>query len=253
MILYYTGTGNSAYTAKRIAGAVGVEALDLFERLRDNDTSPLESQKPWVIVTPTYAWRIPRIVRDWLDKTELRGSRDIYFVMTCGSEIGNAGSYIEKWCRSKGFVFKGCAEVVMPENYIVMFKAPSPKDEAEIIVRANGTIDSIAADIKSGKSFAKPPVKLADRVSSGIVNRAFYPMFVKAKKFRAGNACIGCGKCAALCPTKNIRIDGGRPVWGDSCTHCMACICRCPTQAIEYGRHTVGLRRYYLDSEEQST
>lgn len=24
MILYYTGTGNSAYTAKRIAGAVGV-------------------------------------------------------------------------------------------------------------------------------------------------------------------------------------------------------------------------------------
>ena len=53
MILYYTGTGNSAYTAKRIAGAVGVEALDLFERLRDNDTSPLESQKPWVIVTPT--------------------------------------------------------------------------------------------------------------------------------------------------------------------------------------------------------
>lgn len=181
MILYYTGTGNSAYTAKRIAGAVGVEALDLFERLRDNDTSPLESQKPWVIVTPTYAWRIPRIVRDWLDKTELRGSRDIYFVMTCGSEIGNAGNYIEKWCRDKGYVFKGCAEVVMPENYIVMFKAPSPKEEAEIIVRANGTIDSIAADIKSSKSFAKPPIKLSDRLSSGIVNRAFYPMFVKAK------------------------------------------------------------------------
>ena len=95
MILYYTGTGNSAYTARRIANAIGDEAADLFERLRDNDTSPLESQKPWVIVTPTYAWRIPRIVRDWLDKTELRGSRDIYFVMTCGSEIGNAGSYIE--------------------------------------------------------------------------------------------------------------------------------------------------------------
>ena len=96
-------------------------------------------------------------------------------------------------------------------------------------------------------------LKLLDNVRSGIVNRAFYPMFVKAKKFRAGSACIGCGKCAALCPTKNIHIEGGRPVWGDSCTHCMACICRCPTQAIEYGRHTVGLRRYYLDSEEQST
>lgn len=253
MILYYTGTGNSAYTARRIANAIGDEAADLFERLRDNDTSPLESQKPWVIVTPTYAWRIPRIVRDWLDKTELRGSRDIYFVMTCGSEIGNAGSYIEKWCRSKGFVFKGCAEVVMPENYIVMFKAPSPKDEAEIIVRANGTIDSIAADIKSGKSFAKPPVKLADRVSSGIVNRAFYPMFVKAKKFRAGNACHRLRKVRRFVPDEEHPHRWRKAVWGDSCTTAWPAYARCPTQAIEYGRHTVGLRRYYLDSEEQST
>ena len=222
MVLYFTGTGNSRHIAERIAHALNDTLISLNDRIKSGDITPLAVNGRLVLVMPTYAWRIPRIVRDWLDKTELRGSRDIYFVMTCGSEIGNAGSYIEKWCRSKGFVFKGCAEVVMPENYIVMFKAPSPKDEAEIIVRANGTIDSIAADIKSGKSFAKPPVKLADRVSSGIVNRAFYPMFVKAKKFRAGNACIGCGKCAALCPTKNIRIDGGRPVWGDSCTHCMA-------------------------------
>ena len=64
MILYYTGTGNSAYAARRIAAAIGDEAVDLFSRLRDEDTSPIESQKPWVIVTPTYAWRVPRIVRD---------------------------------------------------------------------------------------------------------------------------------------------------------------------------------------------
>ena len=109
MILYYTGTGNSAYAACRIAADIGDEAVNLFPRLRDGDTSTIESQKPWIIVTPTYAWRVPRIVRDWLDKTELRGAREIYFVMTCGSEIGNAGSYAEKWCRGKGFDFKGCA------------------------------------------------------------------------------------------------------------------------------------------------
>lgn len=246
MILYYTGTGNSAYAARRIAADIGDEAVNLFSRLRDEDTSPVESQKPWVIVTPTYAWRVPRIVRDWLNKTELRGSRDIYFVMTCGSENGNAGSYVEKWCRGNGLNFKGCAGVVMPENYIVMFSAPSPKEEAEIIVRANGRIDSLAQSIAKGESFVKPQIKLTDRIYSGIVNDAFYPMFVKSKKFRATDECIGCGKCAAMCPTKNIRIEGGKPVWGGSCTHCMACICRCPKQAIEYGRHTKGLRRYYL-------
>lgn len=44
MILYYSGTGNSAYAARRIAEAVGDEAVDLFSRLRDGDTSPVESQ-----------------------------------------------------------------------------------------------------------------------------------------------------------------------------------------------------------------
>ena len=247
MILYYSGTGNSAYAARRIAEAVGDEAVDLFSRLRDGDTSPVESQKPWVIVTPTYAWRVPRIVRDWLDKTQLRGARDIYFVMTCGSEIGNAGSYIEKWCAGKGLSFRGCAEVVMPENYIIMFTASSPKEEAEIIVRANGRLDSLAQSIAEGESFAKPQIRLMDRLYSGIVNDVFYSVFVKSKKFYTTDECTGCGRCAAMCPTKSIRIENGRPVWGNSCTHCSACICRCPKQAIEYGHHTKGLRRHHLD------
>ncbi len=247
MILYYSGTGNSAYAARRIAGATGDEAVDLFSRLRDNDTSPLQSQKPWVIVTPTYAWRVPRLVRDWLDKTELRGSRDIYFVMTCGSENGNAGSYIGKRCAGRGLDFMGCASVVMPENYIIMFTAPSPKEEAEILVRANGRLDFLAKSIANGERFAEPQIRLIDKLYSGAVNDVFYTMLVKAKKFRATDECVGCGACAAMCPTKNISIENGRPVWGDNCTHCSACICRCPKQAIEYGRGTKGKRRYHLD------
>lgn len=247
MILYFSGTGNSRHVAKRMAAELDDQLLDLNERIKAEDTSPVETGEDLVVVTPTYAWRIPRLVRDWLLKTWMAGAKRVWFVMTCGSEIGNAGSYAEKWCRGKGFDFKGCAGVVMPENYIAMFKAPSPKEEAEIIVRANGRLDALAQSIAKGESFTRPQIKLMDRIYSGIVNGAFYPMFVKSKKFRTTDECIGCGKCAVLCPTKSIRIEGGRPVWGDGCTHCMACICRCPKQAIEYGRHTMGLRRYYLD------
>ena len=43
MILYYTGTGNSAYAACRIAADIGDEAVNLFPRLRDGDTSTVSA------------------------------------------------------------------------------------------------------------------------------------------------------------------------------------------------------------------
>lgn len=42
-----------------------------------------------------------------------------------------------------------------------------------------------------------------------------------------------------------FEVKEGGPVWGKRCTHCMACICGCPAEAIEYGKRTVGKRRYY--------
>lgn len=62
MILYFTGTGNSKYVATRIAKEIGEEAYNLFSRIREDDHSQLHSETPWIVVVPTYAWRIPRIL-----------------------------------------------------------------------------------------------------------------------------------------------------------------------------------------------
>ena len=75
MILYFSGTGNSKYVAKRIADALGDALVNLNDRIKSGDTSPVETGERVIIVTPTYAWRIPRVVRDWLRKTELRGAK----------------------------------------------------------------------------------------------------------------------------------------------------------------------------------
>ena len=76
MILYFSGTGNSKYVAKRIADALGDALVNLNDRIKASDTSSVETGERVIIVTPTYAWRIPRVVRDWLLKTELHGARD---------------------------------------------------------------------------------------------------------------------------------------------------------------------------------
>ena len=63
MVLTFTGTGNSRYVARRIADALGEPLLSINDRFRAGDTAPVETGERLILVTPTYAWRIPRVVR----------------------------------------------------------------------------------------------------------------------------------------------------------------------------------------------
>ena len=102
-----------------------------------------------------------------------------------------------------------------------------------------------AADwIRAGADFPAGNTGGLDRLKSGPVNSLFYRFYVRTGPFTVSDACVSCGKCQRLCPLGNIRIQEGRPVWGDRCTHCMACICGCPAGAIEYGRISRGKPRY---------
>lgn len=244
MILYFTGTGNSEFVAKRIGKKIGDEILNLFEKIRDGDYSRIKSATSFVFVVPTYAWQIPHIVRDWIRRTKFGGNRKAYFVMTCGDSIGNAGEYIEKLCAKKGFQYMGCAKIIMPENYIAMFQAPERDEALRIIDRALPAIDDVIEVIKKGEGIPQKKITVAGKISTALVNKIFYPAFVHAKPFYTTEVCIGCGKCETVCPMNNIDIIDGRPVWDDHCTQCMACICGCPEKAIEYGKKSKGKPRY---------
>ena len=248
MILCFSGTGNSKYVAQRIADALGDEILNLNDRIKASDTSTVETGERLIIVTPTYAWRIPRVVRDWLLKTKLHGAKQACFVMTCGSEIGNADKYNRDLCVEKGLVCMGTAQIVMPENYIAMFSAPQADEAREIVAKAEPSIDRAIAAIQHNQPFAPTRNNLYDRFMSGPVNLIFYKFFVNADALTVSDACIGCRQCAKRCPMNNVTLKDGKPVWGKNCTHCMACICYCPKEAIEYGKKSVGQPRYHFEA-----
>ena len=83
--------------------------------------------------------------------------------------------------------------------------------------------------------------------AAGLYTRVDLDEVLYTDNFSVRKNCIGCGKCARLCPLNDISIVDDRPVWGKNCTHCMACICHCPTGAIEYGRKSLGKPRYHCD------
>ena len=84
-------------------------------------------------MVPTYAWRIPRIVSNWLYKTEFIGAKRIWFVMNCCSEIGNASKYNSILANEKHLNYMETKQILMPENYIAMFNAPQLEEAKEIV------------------------------------------------------------------------------------------------------------------------
>lgn len=248
MVLYFTGTGNSRFVAEKIALSLGDGLLNIGEKIKNSDCKNLYDGQRFVFVVPTYAWRIPRLVENWIRKVSFSGSKKVWFVMDCGGEIGNAEKYLIALCKEKGFEYMGVCPIVMPENYVAMFSVPNESESKAIVERALPSIEKAAETIKAGKMFSKPRNNLYDRFMSGPVNKIFYSFFVKADSFFADEKCIGCGKCEKLCPLGNITIENKKPIWGKNCTHCMACICYCPTEAIEYGKKSKGKRRYRFEN-----
>lgn len=244
MIIYFSGTGNSRFAAELLGKTLGDSVIDGGKIIKNGAQGVFQSQTPWVFAAPVYSWRMPRIFSDFIEKARFSGSRDAYFVLTCGSEIGEAGKYARKLCQRKGLTYRGTLQVPMPENLITLFKAPPEPRIREMLQEAVPILEQGAGLIRQGKPLSENKCGLLDRIKSGPVNEGFTRFFLRSSDFYATDACVACGKCAENCPLNNIRLVEGKPQWGQSCTQCMACICRCPVEAIEYGKKTQGKARY---------
>ena len=188
MILFFSGTGNSHYIARRLAAALGDELVSINDRIKSGDDGAIRAGGRLIFVTPTYGWRIPRVVEEWIRNMEFSGADKVWFVMNCGSEIGDAAKYNKRLCADKGFAYMGTAQVIMPENYIAMFDAPQEPEAARIIEASAPAIDEASQKIADGCEFAAPRNNLYDRFMSTAANPVFYALFVKADKFRADDS-----------------------------------------------------------------
>ncbi|MDS6179596.1 EFR1 family ferrodoxin [Clostridioides difficile] len=208
----------------------------------------ISADKPFIFVCPTYAWRLPIVVTDFIKETKFLGSNRVYFVMTCGGDTAKSINYIQKLCKYKEWQLKGMAEIKMPENYIALFSTTDKETSKQMIKEADKQIYRIISDIRNENEFETiTPSGLGGTIKSGIINTVFYKTIISAKGFHYTDKCIGCGKCVELCPLNNINLKNKKPVWKNNCTHCMACICGCPTEAIEYKNKTQNRERYYLE------
>lgn len=256
MILYFSATGNTEFVAKELAKRLDDECVNLLDRVKSNDHSPLHSEKPFIICAPVYVCEMPRFMSKYLKEQTFTGSKEVYFIFTSGGYCGISGVLAKSMFKRKHMIYKGHAEIKMPRNYIANDAYPllSRSEVEERILNAYQQLAGIEADIKAGKKLTARHVFLFETLITVPFNPVWCKYKLTAKDFYVKNFCVGCGRCEKLCPLNNIEMVDRKPIWKDQCTHCMACIGNCPVRAIEYGTITLdkdpynfGKYRYTLD------
>lgn len=228
MIYYFSGTGNSLWTAKFLAKELGEPTKSIAEA----QNTPLACNDESIgFVFPTYMGDLPWLCKKVLLSAKLNADSYVFLVMTSsGGTSGKAFQSMDKAMCSIGCRLASAFDLQMPGNCIVS----SQPENASRLAAAPEKVLSISEAVKSrSRNFTSAGVK----AENGFVEHSFFygthspRRLTMMKNFRVTDACTGCGVCASVCPTKNIGIKDGRAVHGDNCAACYACLHWCPVYA----------------------
>ena len=271
-VFYFSGTGNSYTAAKEIAEKVNGKLVSIpsvmnMEKVRvETDTVG--------IVFPSYIAPlagVPLMVERFARKLENIDRLRLFAVCTCGGyECVNA---LPSLLKIKSII-KECGgkqpamfSLRLPMNNLDYDHIPVPlsRDQGEIIRRGDKKIDTIINRIAKGKGtkcglnkmlffyLMKPLFKLMrEPILRDLRKKAKEPddsklayhelMPLTDRSITVDDRCAGCGRCAKVCPAKNIRIVNGRPEFQHRCEMCFACDEWCPQGAIQHWSRAKGIK-----------
>ena len=239
MIFYFSATGNSKYVADRIAAATGDKTISITDCCKSDSFSFGEADKTVGVVSPTYAWGLPVIVREFLQKLTLSTKPDyLWFAATYGTTPGQTGRFAEDILNANGLSVSAKFSVQMPDTWTPIFDLSSKSKVQRINEAAEPQIDRIISEIQKHASGDFMENKMPMFLTKAVYGLE-YDSMRRTSHFKVENTCIGCGLCARNCPVSAIEIREKKPVWvKDECVMCLRCLHHCPKFAIQYGGRT---------------
>ena len=240
MIFYFTGTGNSLYVAQQLAGE-GERVVSIVDALREKQFHyTLAAGETLGFVFPVYFYTVSDPVLELVRHLTVEGADFVYAVIPCGASIGPAGGFLKSELKKRGLDLQRVDPLVVPDGALLFYDIDGPDQMAQQLEASTKALEPIRQAIRQ-----RQPNRITGSPAAGKAGVAAYHLCMSTKKFCADDKCIGCGKCASICPAEAIRMENGRPKWVKSkCLKCCGCINRCPVSAIQYGDKTAARGRY---------
>ncbi len=236
MLFYFSATGNTKHVVEEIK-ADEESVVFIPDAIRNGDFDFEVVDYRIGILSPTYFWGLPSVVKDFLKKVHFKYKDKPYcfYVATCGTTPGGSGSIAKDLLKNKGLSLDACFDIRMPDTWTVIFNLSNEKKVDKKLLKSDEEIQKLKCQLKrriTGMHMGlTTPRFVADYYQKTYDNKVR-----KTRNLSVSNTCIGCGLCARNCPAHAIEIKDKKPIWiKESCIMCLGCLHRCPKHAIYYG------------------
>lgn len=233
--IYFSGTGNTRHCVEKFLEEYDTNAKVLSIEDKDIITQ-LQEHEEIIIGYPVQYSNIPKMVRDFVVcHQNIWQNKKIFVIATMGLFSGDGAGILARLLKKYGAVIVGGLHLKMPDSICdEKVLKRSPEDNNKLVTDAEVKIKTAVQSLKNGTPTQEGLGPLAHL--AGLFGQRLY-FYHKTKNYSDKlkidtDKCVGCGKCAELCPMKNIHMAGNAAAAENRCTMCYRCISKCPVQAI---------------------
>lgn len=240
LIASFSQTGSTKKVADLIAKGLQSSNWEITQiNISGNDVPILDEYDIIGIGSPTYFYRPPFIVMDFVENLDGLRNKSTFVFVTHGTHKGNCGNWIRKALKRKGSDDLGYFYAYGEDYWLgyvkrgVSFSPETPSsEELESAEQFGKTLisryDNHDVGVESFDS-STPAMYSFERM---LVARPFAKLMY-SKTFSASKECDNCGICIKKCPNNNISENPkGKLKWGSNCMLCATCELVCPKDAV---------------------
>lgn len=234
--IYFSGIGNTKYCLDIFMSNYEENSKTISLENESLAIDEIKKSKKIILAYPIYYSNLPKIVRDFIENNkDIWNGKDIFIIATMGLFSGDGTGVSARLLKKYNANIIGGLHLKMPDCIAdVKLLKRTYKENQEIIKKANEKIKISVDNLKSGYP-TQEGLSFFNHIAGLFGQRLWFSKEVKdySNKLKINQeACIGCTKCATICPMNNIEIKNKKAISKNKCTKCYRCINNCPQNAI---------------------